>query len=215
MDRYLAAAIRVMDQLLRLIRAALADRLVQRIEHESGRHRGRDPPADDPTGENVDHERHIDHARPAGDISEIRDPELVRRLSRKLAVHLVVRAGLSGIRDGRALLAPHDTLQIKRFHEPLDRAAGDVLSFSAQLTPDLAGPVAPAAGIENALDLRTVPCIPLRSVRRQIMVAGNRPARIVCRWGDRQHAADRLAPEEITMGVDERRHFRNGRPSSA
>ena len=99
-------------------------------------------------------------------------PELVRHVCHEGPVHLVVMARLGRIRDGRALLAPRDTLQTKRFHEPRDRATGDVLSFAAQLMPDLAGSVTPAAGIKNAFDLSNVPRIPFRTVRRQIRVVG-------------------------------------------
>ena len=61
----LAAAIAVMDQLVSLGRRSLADGLVQCIQDETSRHRGRDTPANDLAGENVDDEGHVDHALPA------------------------------------------------------------------------------------------------------------------------------------------------------
>lgn len=67
----LAASVAVMDQLVRLRWCPLADGLVQGIQHETGRHRGGDTPADDLAGEDVDHEGDIDHTLPARDIGEI------------------------------------------------------------------------------------------------------------------------------------------------
>ena len=61
----LAAPVAVMDQLVHLGGCPLADGLVQGIENETGRHRGRDPPAYDLAGEDVDYEGHVNHALPA------------------------------------------------------------------------------------------------------------------------------------------------------
>ena len=60
-----ARPVAVMDQLVRLRWRPLADGLVQSIQDETGRHRGRDTPADDLAGEDVDDESHVDHPLPA------------------------------------------------------------------------------------------------------------------------------------------------------
>ena len=57
---------------------ALVQRLLQGIEHEVGAGRARHPPADDPAGEDIDHEGHVDEARPGRDVGEVRDPQHVR-----------------------------------------------------------------------------------------------------------------------------------------
>ena len=83
------------------------------------------PPADNPAGEGVDDEGHIDEALPGGHIGEIRNPEPVRRRSLELAVHPIERAGSRLVRDRRAdRLATDDTLKSHRSHEPGDGAAG-------------------------------------------------------------------------------------------
>ena len=61
----LAAAIAMMDQVVGLARRALADGLVQGVEHETGGHRGRDTPADNLASEDIDDESHVNHALPA------------------------------------------------------------------------------------------------------------------------------------------------------
>jgi hypothetical protein len=49
-------------------------RHLQRVEHKTRLHRRIGFPANDPPGENVDHERDIAHTRPGADIREIGDP---------------------------------------------------------------------------------------------------------------------------------------------
>ena len=49
----LAASIAMMDQVVGLARRALADGLVQGVEHETGGHRGRDTPADNLASEDM------------------------------------------------------------------------------------------------------------------------------------------------------------------
>ena len=63
-DRYWAAPVAVMDQFVSLRRSPLTDGLVQGIQDETGRHRGRDTPADDLASEDVDDESHVDHPLP-------------------------------------------------------------------------------------------------------------------------------------------------------
>ena len=107
----LAASITVMDQFVSLGRHPLTDGLVQGIQDETGCHRGRDTPANDLAGENVDDEGHVDHALPARDIGEVADPKLVRYVRHEGSVYLVVRARLCRIGvSGDHLLASHNAL---------------------------------------------------------------------------------------------------------
>jgi hypothetical protein len=52
--------------------------LLQRVQHEAGMSRTRDPPAHDASGVRVDYEGHIDEAGPGCHVSEVRDPECIR-----------------------------------------------------------------------------------------------------------------------------------------
>lgn len=73
-------------------RPAVVKRLLQGVENEAGVGRAADPPADNAASEDVDDERHIDEARPGGDVREVRDPQHVRARRPELAVHAVQRA---------------------------------------------------------------------------------------------------------------------------
>ena len=55
------------------------DGLFKGIQNETGMGCPADPPADDPTGIDIDNEGHIDEACPGCDIGEVRDPQPVRR----------------------------------------------------------------------------------------------------------------------------------------
>ena len=74
----LRPAIAVMHEPVRGFAAPVVNRLLERVEHEVGRQRRRDAPADDAAGEDVNHERDVDEAPPRCDVREIRHPELVR-----------------------------------------------------------------------------------------------------------------------------------------
>lgn len=92
----------------------------------TGCHRGRAAPADALPGEDVDDRAmgtplareimargHIDHALPAWDIGEIRNPEPVRHVCHAGPAHLVVRARLGRIGGGRDdLPAAHNAAAI-------------------------------------------------------------------------------------------------------
>jgi transposase len=67
------------------------ENLLQGIEHEVGPGRARHAPANDPVGEGVDHEGHMDEARPDHDIREVADPQGVRPRRLERSVHPVGR----------------------------------------------------------------------------------------------------------------------------
>ena len=60
------------------------------------------PPADDPAGIGVDDKSQIDEARPGRHVSEVGDPEHVRRRGMELAVDVVERARRRLVAHGRS-----------------------------------------------------------------------------------------------------------------
>jgi L-arabonate dehydrase len=61
------------------------------IEGQIAAQRGRGPPADDPTREHVDEERHVHEPAPRGHVRQIGDPQLVRPHGRELPRHQIRR----------------------------------------------------------------------------------------------------------------------------
>ncbi len=100
-------------------------------------------------------------------------------------------------------------------HQPFDRAARNILLFSPELMPDLAGPVSAFAFVIDTLDVLQILRVLFRAVRGPLRIPGNGYVTVIGRWGDRQNAADRLDPKLLSVIVNERDHLRNGRSSSA
>jgi hypothetical protein len=212
----LHAPVAVMDEPAAGYGSAIMKRLLQGIENEAGVSRAADPPADNAASIGVDHERHIDEARPGGDICEVRDPEHVRTRRLELAVHPVERAWRGFVADRR----PHapsadDALKTHRLHQPSHGAACHVLPLPHQLTPDLANAIDLEVLIEHAPDLHAEHCIPLDARRRRVRAAPPRVVSVIGGRGDLQLTTDRLDPVSPTMIVDERDHGLNRRSSSA
>ncbi len=96
---------------------ALVQGLLQGVQHEARVSGSRHPPADDPPGKGVDHECHVDEARPGRDVGEVADPQRVGPRRPELAVDMVQRADGRRVGDGGAnLSAPH--------HDPVARTSG-------------------------------------------------------------------------------------------
>lgn len=115
------------------------------------------PPANDTTGENVDHKGHVDETLPSGDIGEIRNPQPVWCWGFELAVYPVKRARSRLVRECRAdRLSSNDPLQAHRSHKPSDSAAGDIEAFTLQLPPDFPNAIDAEVLLEDAayLDLQ-------------------------------------------------------------
>ncbi len=112
-------------------------------------------------------------------------------------------------------LAANDALNPHCSHKPRDGAAGDVVTFSLQLPPDLA----------HAIDLEVLVEHPAYlDFHGNIIAFAGRQAVHVCALGDdliiggrgnRQQSADRLDPEHRAVFVDEGDHRFSGRSSSA
>jgi hypothetical protein len=120
------------------------DGLLERIEHEVGRERRGDPPADNAPREDIDHERHIDEAAPRGDVVEVRHPELVRPRRGELAIDEIGRPHGRRVGLGRGLpgATPHDAPQPQLAHQALDRS-GSLRSSRAIGTAEPTWPVEP------------------------------------------------------------------------
>lgn len=80
-------------------------RMLDRVEHQRGRHRSAGAPADDPARVSVDHERHVDPARPGRHIRHVGHPQPVRCRRRELALHQILRP-LSGRIGDRGAFDP-------------------------------------------------------------------------------------------------------------
>ena len=178
--------------------------------------RSRHAPADNPAGEGVDDESHVNEAAPSGDISKIADPQGVRPRRLEVSVHQVQRTGRGLVADRRLdRFAANDALQAKPLRQPSDSAAGDVDALALHLAPDLANPVDAEVRLENTADVLAkfdISAFPRRATIRIAVASG---MLVIRRWGDRQNPADRLDPIDVAVVIDERRHRLNGRSSSA
>jgi len=196
--------------------SALVQGLLQRVEHKAGVRRPAHPPADDATGIGIDHERDIDEAHPGRDIGEVRDPEHVRARRLELPVDAIERARRGRVADrGPHRLAPHGPLQAHGPHQPRHRAAGDPDSLPAELSPDLPDTVDAEVRLIHPPDLDHQRGIPPGSRRQPLWISPPSGMGGIRRWGDRQHAADRLDPVDGAMLVDEGDHGLDRRSSSA
>jgi len=189
-------------------RLARVQRLLQRVEHEVGVHRGADPPADDVAGEHVDDEGDVDEVLPGRDLGEVRHPQPVRPIHLELPVHPVQRARRLGIGHGSAhRLASTRTAQPREPHQPLDGAARNHQALAVQLALDLVGVVNLQVLVVHALHLRQQLGITPGSRRQQRRVAPARRVSPVRRRGDLQRCADRLDPQASAVLVDEGVHL--------
>jgi hypothetical protein len=66
-------------------------RLLERVQDQLGRHRRAAPPAQDPAGVGVDHERDVHPPAPGRHVRHVRHPQPVRRRRGEVAAHQVPR----------------------------------------------------------------------------------------------------------------------------
>ena len=212
----LASAVAVVNQAAAMSGPSVVQRLLQSVEHEVGVRRPADAPADDIAGIDIDHERHVDEARPGGDISEVRDPEPVRRWSLELSIDLVERTRHRLITDRRAnRLAANNALEAESPHQTDDSATGDVVPLASELTPHFAYTVDAEVLFEDPPDLDLQGEIASRTLGQQGRIPSLGQVIVVGGGGDRQHFADRLDPELRPVIVNEGDHRLSGRSSSA
>lgn len=130
--------------------------LFEGIEDQAGMSRSAHSPADDASGESVDHEGDVDEALPSADVGEIREVRRTHVRSRctEVAIDPVERARSRLVADSRAdRLATDDALKAHGPHQTNDPAAGDVDAYLLQLPPDLAHAVNAEVLFEDAPNL--------------------------------------------------------------
>jgi hypothetical protein len=99
--------------------------LLQSIQHQVRPHRSGDTPADDVASENIDDESHVREAAPGRHVGDVSDPQLIRPISHKLALHQVHRPLCRCVRDRcPASPASPGTFETEALHQPLYSAAG-------------------------------------------------------------------------------------------
>ena len=199
------------------VTATVVDGLLKRIEHEVGTERRRYAPAHNAPREDIDDERRVDEVPPRGDVRKIGHPELIRARRGEVPLDKILRAVRVGLRlrRGHPRAAPDDTAKAPLPHQPAHRAASHVNLFAPQLPPHFPRPVDLELLVPHPLDGGTEFVIalgPRRSTRR---VRLPRLLEEVGRRGDRQHAADRLDPVDVSMVIDEADHHFAQRSSSA
>lgn len=192
---------------------ACAVRLTRHPSLSSG---GQRPDPGDIASIDVDHERHIDEASPGGDISEVGDPEPVRRRGLELSIDLVERTRRRLVADRREdLLAANDALKAEFAHQTGDSAAGDAVPLAPELTPDFAHAVDAEVLLEDPPNLDLQGEVTSRTLGQQGRIPPLGQVIMVGGGGDRQHFADRLDPELRPVIVYEGDHRLSGRSSSA
>src|SRR5690606_15838902 len=197
-------------------RAAIMQRLFERIENEARMRRSAHPPADDPAGIGIDDEGHVDKASPGRHIGEVAYPQPVRRRRLELPVDPVERTRCRLVADGglQRLAADH-ALQAHALHQPGDSTTGNVEALPLHLPPDLAYAVDAEVLVEHPPNLLLQDLIPLCTGWQSGRIGPPGGMLVPGRRGDRQHTADRLDPVRIAVSVDKGDHRFSGRSSSA
>jgi len=123
-----------------------------------------DPPADDAAGVGVDHEGHVDEARPGRHVGEVGEPQRIRMLCLELPIDVVQRAwrGLVAGRSSHLLAADH-ALQSKRLHQSCHGTTRHILALTIELPPDLAHAVDTEVLLEHTPNLGLQSVVPLRT----------------------------------------------------
>src|SRR4029079_11926650 len=159
----------------------------------------------------------VDKAAPGGDVREIRHPELIRPRRGEMPIDEIERAIRLGAGMGRRgpRAAADRAGQSHRPHQSSHAAAGLAEALAPHLLPDFARAVHRAVLLIDPTDDRPQDLIALGAPRSARRIPLFRLVPKVCRRGDRQHRADRLDPEAISMGVDIRDHHFARRSSTA
>lgn len=102
-----------------------------------------------------------------------------------------------------------------RIHQAGDRAASYIKAFAPQLPPDLTHAIDAEVGIEHASNVDPDRGVPPRYIRKLARIIAPRHMRVVGRWGNWPKLANRFAPVDDAMIIDERDNRLNGRSSAA
>src|SRR5580704_238409 len=96
--------------------------------------------------------------------------------------------------------------QTEGLHQPCHGAAGNIVTLTLQLPPDLAHAIDTEVLLDHPLNIWLQGVIPSRSRRQPGRIGAPGGMRMVGRWGDRQHPADRLDPIRPAVIVEEGDH---------
>ena len=160
----LDATVAVMDQTFG--GGARPKGLFQCIQGDVGLQRVCDPPADDLPREDVDYERDVNESSPGRNVSQIRDPQLIRTSRTEVAIDPIGRPQSRFIRYRRLELStPNDSLNSHSPHQSRHRATGHADPFPVQLLPDFTGAVDLPILTPDTVDLDSKLRVSLRSIR--------------------------------------------------
>ena len=185
----------------------------ERVEHERGAHVLSQLPAHDHPREHIDHEAEVGNALPAAQISEIANPQAIRRRRREVALDQISgpdsrRIGFGGPPRPPPPLRADDPVLC---HQPLHSATRRGLPDPLELLPHPPIPVGAIVVLVRRANHGQQPLV-LHRARRAL------PGRALV-VGRRRHAqgpADRLDPETSPVLIDVPAHFgRSGSSSRA
>lgn len=192
------------------------DRHLLCVEREVGIQRRRDLPADDHTGEDIDHERRVDSVGECSAIGDVGDPQLVRSVGDEPALDQICRTVRFGLRSGGAwTLAPRSTFQSGFLHQSFHRAPGDRCTLSAHFGIDLQDAVHAVVVVMDGGDLLAQFPITCRTGRFRVGLGGAIGARRDRDVGVFQRIADRLDAVFTRVSVDRFDLHLCGRSNSA
>lgn len=199
---------------------------LQRVQRQRGGHRRGGAPADDATGEHVDHERGEHGPGPGRDIGEIDNPQPVRCGRGEVPSDMIRGSFGPAVGAGRdELAATAHSPQPVCCHQAFDLAAGHRAQLgvftagglAGEFVPHLACPIQPSADLRARVDPNNV----LEHDRVTDRPRGRHPpaCRIERRRGDldavlAEHPTDRLDPELAFEDLDEQ-HYHGRRGSSS
>src|SRR5205085_10437223 len=142
-------------------------------------------------------------------VGRVRDPQPVRCAGVEPTVDEIGRTDCDVVRDGGAVAfaAPHTT-QPELAHQAFHGATRHSMLFTVQLSPDLV----------RAVDAEVLAPYPADLALEHLITQGASTEwtclrRVIRRWGNLQHPADRLDPKPVAMFVDVTDHLAR-RPSS-
>jgi hypothetical protein len=91
------------------------------------------PAADDPTAAGIEHDRHIEKARPGRNVGDVGDPQLIRPLRGKVAVNQIPRLTVAAFDRRADEFATARTDKTCRRHQPGDALATDANALGRKI----------------------------------------------------------------------------------
>ena len=161
-------------------------------------------PADDHPREDVEHERQVDEPFTRLEVGEVADPQLVRAFGDEAPLNQVGRSRGVLVGDGQPapLAAGLGAADLVPTHESLDAASWRPDALAAQRFPHTPRPVDAEILLMHCPDALQEHGVDDRPLRRR-----PRLARVIRARRDAERPANRLDPEAVPVGVDERHRF--------